>query len=77
MLLKLTQRVRGMVHHSIAKEIYISIQSIQQTTVESFITINALGRADVAANVLFCVANGTGIALEHLDVYKRAVLAKK
>jgi len=34
-------------------------------------------KAKVAENALFCVANGTGIALEHLDVYKRAVLAKK
>jgi len=34
-------------------------------------------KAQVADNALFCVANGTGIALEHLDVYKRAVLAKK
>jgi len=34
-------------------------------------------KAQVADNPLFCVVNGTGIALEHLDVYKRAVLAKK
>lgn len=34
-------------------------------------------KAQLADNALFCVANGTGIALEHLDVYKRAVLAKK
>lgn len=34
-------------------------------------------KAQVADNALYCVANGTGIALEHLDVYKRAVLAKK
>jgi rod shape-determining protein MreB len=34
-------------------------------------------KAKVADQALFCVAKGTGIALEHLDVYKRAVLSKK
>ncbi|MCA9368437.1 rod shape-determining protein, partial [Candidatus Kaiserbacteria bacterium] len=34
-------------------------------------------KAQVADQALFCVAKGTGVALEHLDVYKRAVLAKK
>lgn len=34
-------------------------------------------KARVADQALFCVAKGTGVALEHLDVYKRAVLAKK
>jgi rod shape-determining protein MreB len=34
-------------------------------------------KANVADQALFCVAKGTGIALEHLDVYKRAVLSKK
>ena len=34
-------------------------------------------KAKVAEQALFCVAKGTGIALEHLDVYKRAVLSKK
>ena len=34
-------------------------------------------KARVADQALFCVAKGTGTALEHLDVYKRAVLAKK
>lgn len=34
-------------------------------------------KAKLADQALFCVAKGTGIALEHLDVYKRAVLAKK
>lgn len=34
-------------------------------------------KAVVADQALFCVAKGTGIALEHLDVYKRAVFAKK
>lgn len=34
-------------------------------------------KAAVADQALFCVAKGTGIALEHLDVYKRAVLSKR
>lgn len=34
-------------------------------------------KARVADQALFCVAKGTGVALEHLDVYKRAILAKK
>jgi len=34
-------------------------------------------KAQVAEQALFCVAKGTGIALEHLDVYKRAVFAKR
>lgn len=34
-------------------------------------------KAVVADQALFCVAKGTGIALEHLDVYKRAVFSKK
>ena len=34
-------------------------------------------KAKLADQALFCVAKGTGTALEHLDVYKRAVLAKK
>ena len=34
-------------------------------------------KAHVAEQALFCVAKGTGVALEHLAVYKRAVLAKK
>lgn len=34
-------------------------------------------KATVAEDALYCVAKGTGIALEHLDVYKKAVLSKK
>jgi rod shape-determining protein MreB len=34
-------------------------------------------RASVAEDPSFCVARGTGIALEHLDTYKRAVIAKR
>ncbi|KKT42253.1 MAG: Cell shape determining protein, MreB/Mrl family [Parcubacteria group bacterium GW2011_GWA2_44_13] len=31
----------------------------------------------VAKDALYCVAKGTGIALEHLDIYKRSIIAKK
>jgi len=31
----------------------------------------------IAEDPLFCVAKGTGIALEHLEVYKRSVMSKK
>ncbi len=31
----------------------------------------------LADQALFCVANGTGSALEHLDIYKRTVVAKR
>ena len=34
-------------------------------------------KATLADDPLFCVVKGTGIALEHLDVYKKTVLSKK
>ncbi len=34
-------------------------------------------KAHMADQALFCVVAGTGIALEHLDTYKRTVLAKR
>jgi len=34
-------------------------------------------KAQLADQALFCVVKGTGVALEHLDTYKRAVLAKR
>ena len=34
-------------------------------------------KAHLADQALFCVATGTGIALEHLDIYKRTVLTKR
>ncbi len=34
-------------------------------------------KATLAEDPLFCVVKGTGTALEHLDVYKKAVLSKK
>ena len=34
-------------------------------------------KAVLADDALFCVAKGTGIALEHLDTYKKAIISKK
>ncbi len=34
-------------------------------------------KAMVATDPLFCVARGTGVALEHLDTYKKAIIAKR
>lgn len=34
-------------------------------------------RAKIADEALFCVAKGTGIALEHLDTYKKSIIAKR
>jgi len=34
-------------------------------------------KAVVADEALYCVALGTGIALEHLDTYKKAIIAKR
>ena len=34
-------------------------------------------KARLAEDSLYCVVNGTGIALEHLDVYKRTILSKR
>jgi len=34
-------------------------------------------KANLADQALFCVAKGTGVALEHLDTYKRAIVTKR
>ncbi|OHA89394.1 MAG: rod shape-determining protein [Candidatus Zambryskibacteria bacterium RIFCSPHIGHO2_02_FULL_43_14] len=34
-------------------------------------------KAVLAKEAYFCVAKGTGVALEHLDMYKKSVIAKK
>jgi rod shape-determining protein MreB and related proteins len=34
-------------------------------------------KAVVAKDAMYCVAKGTGIALEHLDVYKKSIIAKR
>ncbi len=34
-------------------------------------------KATLAEDALFCVAKGTGVALEHLDVYKKSIISKR
>jgi len=34
-------------------------------------------KAVVAKDPLYCVAKGTGVALEHLDTYKKSIIAKR
>jgi len=34
-------------------------------------------KAVLAEDALYCVAKGTGVALEHIDVYKKSIIAKK
>jgi len=34
-------------------------------------------KAAIAQDPLYCVAKGTGIALEHLDMYKKSIIAKR
>ena len=34
-------------------------------------------KAELAADAIFCVSKGTGIALSHLDVYKKSILSKR
>ncbi|MCK5027671.1 MAG: rod shape-determining protein, partial [Candidatus Pacebacteria bacterium] len=34
-------------------------------------------KAKLADDALYCVAKGTGIALEHLDTYKKSIIAKR
>lgn len=34
-------------------------------------------KASVAEDPFYCVAKGTGIALEHLDVYKKSIISKR
>lgn len=34
-------------------------------------------KARLAEDALFCVAKGTGIALEHLDTYKKSIISKR
>jgi rod shape-determining protein MreB len=34
-------------------------------------------KAHLADDALYCVAKGTGIALDHLETYKKAIIAKR
>jgi len=34
-------------------------------------------KAILADDALYCVVKGTGVALEHLDTYKKSIIAKR
>ena len=34
-------------------------------------------KAMLADDALYCVAKGTGVALEHLDTYKKSIISKR
>jgi len=59
------------------KGIHISGGGALLKNIEKLITKVTGVPATIADDPLFCVARGTGIVLENLDVYKRNVLAKK
>lgn len=59
------------------KGIHISGGGALLKNIDKLITKVTGVPATIADDPLFCVARGTGIVLENLDVYKRNVLAKK
>lgn len=59
------------------KGIHISGGGALLKNIEKLITKVTGVPAQIADDPLFCVARGTGIVLENLDVYKRNVLAKR
>jgi len=61
----------------IEKGIVISGGSGLLRNLDEFISRITGVNAYVAEDSLYCVAKGTGIILEHLDIYKRALLSKK
>jgi rod shape-determining protein MreB len=61
----------------IEKGIVLSGGSALLRNLDEFISRITGVNAYVAEDPLYCVAKGTGIILEHLDIYKRALLSKK
>lgn len=81
----ITQAVKNVLHKTppelsadvIDKGVVMSGGSSLLRNIDKMIT-NATGlSAYVADDALFCVAKGTGIALENLESYKRSILATK
>ena len=62
---------------SITKGIIISGGGAQLRHIDEFFKRILGVPAYIAENPLFCVANGTGLILNHLDVYKRTLLNKR
>jgi len=61
----------------IEKGIVISGGSALLRNIDEFISKVTGVNSYIAEDPLYCVAKGTGIILEHLDTYKRAVMSKK
>ncbi len=61
----------------IEKGIVIAGGSGLLRNLDEFITKTTGVSSFVAEDALYCVAKGTGIILDHLDIYKRALMSKK
>lgn len=61
----------------IEKGLIISGGGALLRNIDALITKETGVAAYIAPEPLFCVAKGTGLALENLDVYKRSVMSKK
>lgn len=59
------------------KGIIISGGGANLKNIDEFFKQTTGVQAYIAENPLFCVAKGTGLILEHLDVYKRTLLNKR
>lgn len=45
--------------------------------IDEYLTLHTGVPAQLAEEPFFCVAKGTGIVLEHLDIYKKSIMTKK
>jgi rod shape-determining protein MreB len=61
----------------IEKGIVIAGGSGLLRNLDDFVTKTTGVNAFVADDALYCVAKGTGIILDHLDIYKRALMSKR
>lgn len=61
----------------IEKGIVVSGGGALLKNIDEFITRETGVNAYIAEDPLYCVAKGTGIILEHVDVYKRAMMSKR
>lgn len=61
----------------IEKGLVISGGGALLRNIDGLITKETGVAAYIAPEPLFCVAKGTGLALENLDIYKRSVMSKK
>jgi rod shape-determining protein MreB len=61
----------------IEKGIVVSGGGALLKNIDEFITRETGVNAYIAEDPLYCVAKGTGIILEHVDIYKRAMMSKR